>query len=305
MSTIDTSTWNPDADFNVEIEGIPLNSDASIAQTWQALRALMAAVKGDGDAIKSMIDVMQGATASADGASGLVPKPEAGDQDKFLKGDGTWGDLAASDIPALDASKITSGTIDLARLPAGALERLVTVADQTARFALTTASVQLGDTVKQLDTGLLYFVVDTAHLDSEAGYAVYTAGAATSVLWSGVTSKPTTIAGYGITDAKIASGVITLGSDTITPLTSSSSLDASKLTGTASVDTTGSAGSVAWSGVTDKPLSYTPSSHSHGSITNDGKVGSAAGKPIITGASGAVQAGAMITDAQIDALFDS
>lgn len=32
--------------------------------------------------------------------------------------------------------------------------------------------------------------------------------------------KATTLAGYGITDAKIVSGVITLGSDTITPLTS-------------------------------------------------------------------------------------
>ena len=96
MSTIDTSTWNPDANLNTEIEGIPLNSDAGIAQTWQALRILMAAVKGDGDAIKSMIDVMQGATASADGASGLVPAPEAGDQDKVLKGDGTWGTVAAA-----------------------------------------------------------------------------------------------------------------------------------------------------------------------------------------------------------------
>lgn len=35
-------------------------------------------------------------------------------------------------------------------------------------------------------------------------------------------SNPTTISGYGITDAKIANGVITLGSNTITPLTSSS-----------------------------------------------------------------------------------
>ncbi len=31
-----------------------------------------------------------GATASADGTQGLVPGPLAGDQDKFLKGDGTW-----------------------------------------------------------------------------------------------------------------------------------------------------------------------------------------------------------------------
>lgn len=38
--------------------------------------------------------------------------------------------------------------------------------------------------------------------------------------WSDITSKPTTLAGYGITDAKIASGTITLGSNTITPITS-------------------------------------------------------------------------------------
>lgn len=37
---------------------------------------------------------------------------------------------------------------------------------------------------------------------------------------SGKADKATTLAGYGITDAKIASGTITLGSNTITPLTS-------------------------------------------------------------------------------------
>ena len=31
-----------------------------------------------------------GATATKDGSKGLVPKPEAGDQDKYLFGDGTW-----------------------------------------------------------------------------------------------------------------------------------------------------------------------------------------------------------------------
>lgn len=48
---------------------------------------------------------------------------------------------------------------------------------------------------------------------------------------SGKADKATTLSGYGITDAKIASGVITLGSNTITPLTSSSTLSAAKLSG--------------------------------------------------------------------------
>ena len=36
-----------------------------------------------------------GATASTDGVQGLVPGPLAGDEDKYLKGDGTWGTVQA------------------------------------------------------------------------------------------------------------------------------------------------------------------------------------------------------------------
>ena len=41
-----------------------------------------------------------------------------------------------------------------------------------------------------------------------------------SSAWADITGKPTTIAGYGITDAYISNGTITLGSNSITPLTS-------------------------------------------------------------------------------------
>ena len=40
-----------------------------------------------------------------------------------------------------------------------------------------------------------------------------------TVAWGKVTGKPTTIAGYGITDAKISGGVITIGTASIRPLT--------------------------------------------------------------------------------------
>lgn len=142
--------------------------------------------------------------------------------------DVTTGVFDAARIPNLDASKITTGTIDIARLPQGALERLVKVADQAARYALTASDVQLGDTVQQLDTGVMYVVTDETKLDSADGYTEYTAGSATSVPWSGVTGKP---------------------------------------------------------------ADYTPASHSHGNITNDGKVGTTANKPLITGTGGVVQAG--------------
>lgn len=38
----------------------------------------------------NLVDVMQGATSSLNGIKGLVPTPKAGDQEKFLRGDGTW-----------------------------------------------------------------------------------------------------------------------------------------------------------------------------------------------------------------------
>ena len=149
-------------------------------------------------------------------------------------GDINTGTFNIARIPDLDASKITSGTIDIARLPKGSLERLVKVADQAARFALTTDDVQLGDTVQQLDTGVMYAVTDVTKLDSADGYTEFTAGSATSVPWSGVTGKPS---------------------------------------------------------------SFTPSSHTHGNISNDGKVGTTANVPLITGAGGVVQAGSFGTSA--------
>lgn len=91
-----------------------------------------------------------------------------------------------------DASKIASGTISIDRLPKAALERLIVVADDTARFALTIATAQSGDTVKVKSTGKMYLIKDESKLSSEDGYEPYTASQASSVPWSGVTGKPST-----------------------------------------------------------------------------------------------------------------
>ena len=106
----------------------------------------------------------------------------------------------SADIVSLDAAKLT-GTISIDRLPAGALERCLVVADDKARKALTTAQAQVGDTVKVTATGLMYMIVDDSKLAEDAGYVEYTAGTASKVEWSGVQNRPTTLGGYGITDA--------------------------------------------------------------------------------------------------------
>lgn len=88
------------------------------------------------------------------------------------------GANASITIPQVDASVVTIGTLPLSVLPQGALERLIKVVDEEARFALTTDDVQLGDSVLQIDTDTMYIVVDTAELDNDAGYEEYAAGTA-------------------------------------------------------------------------------------------------------------------------------
>lgn len=109
-------------------------------------------------------------------------------------------------VTAVAASALT-GTIDIARLPAGALERLYPVANDAERFALTTAQVQKGDTVQVGGAGgLMYLVVDESNLGNAAGYRAYTAARASAVDWSGVESKPALLTALASLDAN--SGVL-------------------------------------------------------------------------------------------------
>ena len=106
----------------------------------------------------------------------------------------------------------------------------------TIDFSGVTASAPITATVNQTTKA-----VNITH--NTSGVTAGTYRSVTVNTYGHITAgtNPTTLSGYGITDAKIASGVITLGSNTITPLTASSTLDATKLSGTASISTTGNA----------------------------------------------------------------
>ena len=85
----------------------------------------------------------------------------------------------------ISASKIV-GVIDISNIPHTALERCFVVADEAARYALTTATVTNGDSVKQSDTGALYIVIDDTKLNLSTGYESYVA----STDWGAVLNKP-------------------------------------------------------------------------------------------------------------------
>lgn len=81
-------------------------------------------------------------------------------------------------IPQIDASIVNTGTLPLSVIPQGALENLIKVDDEAKRFALTVDQVQLGDSVLQIDTGVMYIVVDQNKLNSAEGYQEYKAATA-------------------------------------------------------------------------------------------------------------------------------
>ena len=97
--------------------------------------------------------------------------------------------ISSETVPtSFDASIITSGTIDLERLPKGALERLFIVSSESDAM---NADCQEGDTVQVTgNDNKMYFCVNDSATTFANKFREYTAGAATSVPWSGVTGKP-------------------------------------------------------------------------------------------------------------------
>lgn len=60
------------------------------------------------------VPTMTGASSNSNGTKGLVPAPTAGDQDKYLKADGTWGAINVSNDGVRSiASGSSNGTISV------------------------------------------------------------------------------------------------------------------------------------------------------------------------------------------------
>ena len=130
-----------------------------------------------------------GATANAVSASKLATAKTIS-VSGAVSGSNTFDGSANMNISVtlngFDASKITSGTINVDRLPKTALSEFIPVANRAARLALTKTEAQNGDTVKETDTKKMFLVIDDTKLSSDAGYEEYT----TVVDWSTITGRP-------------------------------------------------------------------------------------------------------------------
>lgn len=131
-------------------------------------------------------------------------------------------------------AKIANGVITLG---SNSITPLTSITENQVVGALgytpgTVDSVKVGTTSYSPTNGVISLPAYPTTLPASDVYTWAKASSKPSYAWNEIGSKPTTISGYGITDAKIASGVITLGSNTITPLTAASTLDATKLSGT-------------------------------------------------------------------------
>lgn len=110
--------------------------------------------------------------------------------------DGSKNIFITTAIENIDASKITSGTLNadrlpeipISKIPAAAMERLYVVESQSAAMSLT---IQEGDVVQIGSGGPMYFCVSESASTFATKFKEFTAGSATSVPWSGVTGKPT------------------------------------------------------------------------------------------------------------------
>lgn len=89
---------------------------------------------------------------------------------------------AETDALLENKADLVNGTVPAAQIPPEVFERMKVVADDTARFALTTSDVQNGDIVYVDATQVMYYVYDDTKLDVEAGYKPFAAGTAAKAI---------------------------------------------------------------------------------------------------------------------------
>ena len=247
------------------------------------------------------------------------------DTGKIKYGDGTtaWNSLAYAPAAAIVDGTIVNGDINASAAIADTKLATISTAGKVSNSATTATNANTASAIVARDaSGNFTAGTITASLSGNASTATTfeTARTINGVSFNGssnitvTANTPNTLTrGTYLTGTDFNGGAATTWAVDATSANTASKVvarDASgnfsagtitaNLTGTAS-----NASAVAWSGVSGKPTTLSgfgitdaaSSTHSHGNITNGGAIGSTSGLPIITGASGVLQAGSFGTTA--------
>ena len=106
------------------------------------------------------IEVMTGATADTVGTSGLVPAPAAGEQDKYLRGDGMWA------APLSDKQLTTLGKVDGLETRVGSIETKYDNLIKDAPVALDTLK-EIADWITKDETGTQALIQRVTNIETK------------------------------------------------------------------------------------------------------------------------------------------
>lgn len=106
------------------------------------------------------IEVMTGATADTVGTSGLVPAPAAGEQDKYLRGDGMWA------APLSDKQLTTLGKVDGLETRVGSIETKYDNLIKDAPAAFDTLK-EIADWITKDETGTQALIQRVTNIETK------------------------------------------------------------------------------------------------------------------------------------------
>ena len=235
VTDTEKTTWNNKGTYSKPSGGIPKTDLASAVQTslGKADTALQSYTETDPIFTASAAYGITSSNISSWNAKGTYSKPSGG-------------------IPKTDLASAVQTSLGKADTALQSYTESDPIFVASAAYGITSTDINNWNS-KTSNSGTVTSITikATSPISIDSSSAITTSGTRTlSHANSGVTAgtyrsvtvnttghvtsgtNPTTLSGYGITDAKIASGTITLGSNTITPLTSASNLAWSKITGT-------------------------------------------------------------------------
>ena len=208
-------------------------TDGKVSATFGNISITKSQVS-DFPAIPTITDTYSG--TSSDGMSGKAVKSAIDALDGTIIGTAGSGKTLTAFSQTDGKVSATFGNISITKSQVSDFPTIPTVNNATLTIQKNSTNVATFTANASSNvTANISVPTDTSDLTNGAGY-ITTETDPTVPSWAKASSKPsynfseigstpTTISGYGITDAKIASGVITLGSNTITPLTSFTETD--------------------------------------------------------------------------------